>query len=117
MNSREQSPTLKLVKSLLENYQDNTAMTMGLQKLNQEQLNDTLKEEVLILKQQLQYLESSINCLNRQDQELISRLYKTKQTLSKCGRDMYMSKASVSRKREKILEKIANYYEKIAKVG
>ena len=109
----EENSTLKLVKSLLENYQDNTAKVEGLSKLNQSESNSIFAKEVSILQQQLQYLKSAINCLNESDQELIERFYKDGESLEKCAREMYLSRSQAFRRKNKILEKIANYYEKL----
>ena len=111
----EENSTLKLVRSLLENDQDNIAIVTGIRKLSQNESDTTFVKEGLILQQQMQYLDSSIICLNKQDQEMISRLYKNEETHEKCARDMYLSKSQVFRKRAKLLQKIANYYEKLAK--
>lgn len=105
--------TLKRVKELLENYQSHKSMVLGMQKLNQEELSNSLKEDIIVQTHQLKLLDNSILLLTDAEQEFVNQIYKSKISVVKYARDNYISRPKVYRMKEEILKKVQFYMEKL----
>ena len=88
-------------------------MVEGIQKLNQEELNDSLKKDITIQIQQLKLLDNSILLLTDVERTFVETVYKKKIPISKYARDNYMSRPKVYRMQEIILEKVADFMRKL----
>ena len=106
--------TLDVVKNLLQNYQLNLNK-IKLADSQSEESNLSLKENLGHLKQQMQLLEFSMNCMNEKEKEVIILIYKNAKSLSEVARLLFTCKSNIYKMREKALKNLAKIYDDIKK--
>ena len=104
--------TLELVKNLLADYQVNLNK-IKLADSQPVELNLSLKESLGIVKQQMQLLEFSMNCLSESEKSLIEMLFIKKISLSDAAKTLFTCKSNIFKRREKVVKHLAKIYEQL----
>ena len=104
--------TLGLVKDLLKNYQVNMSMIKLIESQSEES-NILSTQNIGILKQQMQLLKYSIDCLSEKEKKLIGSIFMGGHSLNSVAKALFTCKSNVYKMKERTIQNIAKIYEKL----
>ena len=106
--------SLDVVMNLLKNYQINMAK-IKLIDSEQGKLEDSSKASLGDLKQQMNLLNCSINCLNEKEKTMIDMIFKQGRSLNDVSKVLFTVKSNVHKMGKKAIKTIAKIYDELKK--